>query len=126
RTMVTHLSTELDHMKADAARGKSSAARQQVSADATKKGVPDRPSMSPSIQFIDRTGAEEASHRDHSVDGKPAWGIVQPGESLWLLAKRHGLTVESLKALNNLTSDQLTVGQQLLLSRTGPQAHIAP
>ena len=39
--------------------------------------------------------------------------IVRPGDTLWSVAKMHGLTVEQLKSLNNLNSDLLTVGQVL-------------
>lgn len=40
---------------------------------------------------------------------------VQQGESLWGIAKKHGTDVETLRQLNNLTSDLLRVGQQLRL-----------
>lgn len=39
--------------------------------------------------------------------------IVRPGDTLWSVAKMHGLTVKQLKSLNNLNSDLLTVGQVL-------------
>ena len=38
---------------------------------------------------------------------------VQPGDTLWLLARKYGTTVEELKRLNNLTSDMLNIGQVL-------------
>lgn len=38
---------------------------------------------------------------------------VQPGDTLWLLAQRFGTTVDAIKALNNLTSDALMIGQTL-------------
>lgn len=40
---------------------------------------------------------------------------VQQGESLWGLAQKHGTDVETLRQLNNLTSDLLRVGQSLVL-----------
>lgn len=40
---------------------------------------------------------------------------VQQGESLWGIAQKHGTDVETLRQLNNLTSDLLRVGQQLRL-----------
>ena len=40
---------------------------------------------------------------------------VQQGESLWGLAQKHGTDVETLRQLNNLTSDLLKVGQVLTL-----------
>lgn len=41
--------------------------------------------------------------------------IVQPGDTLASLAKRHRTTVTALRALNGLLSDQLVVGKQLIL-----------
>ena len=41
--------------------------------------------------------------------------VVQPGDTLASLAKRHRTTVTALRALNGLLSDQLVVGKQLIL-----------
>lgn len=41
--------------------------------------------------------------------------IVRPGDTLWGIAKMHGLTVEELKEINSLTSNLLKVGQKLKL-----------
>lgn len=38
---------------------------------------------------------------------------VQSGDSLWTIAQKHAMSVERLKQLNNLNSDELVVGQQL-------------
>ncbi|MFN2539322.1 MAG: LysM peptidoglycan-binding domain-containing protein [Mycobacteriales bacterium] len=49
---------------------------------------------------------------------------VQPGETLWVLAKRVApqhdprALVDEIRALNHLSSGSLQVGQQLLLPRT--------
>lgn len=42
--------------------------------------------------------------------------VVKSGDTLWLISKNAGMTVESLKALNNLTSDMIYVGQVLKIS----------
>lgn len=39
--------------------------------------------------------------------------VVQAGDTLWLLARRYGTTVEALMKLNGLTSDLLNIGQIL-------------
>lgn len=40
---------------------------------------------------------------------------VQKGDNLYSIAKRFNVTVDQLKTFNNLTSDILTIGQQLLI-----------
>ncbi len=40
---------------------------------------------------------------------------VRAGDSLWLIARRYGTTVEAIKSLNGLTSDLINVGQVLKL-----------
>jgi len=47
--------------------------------------------------------------------------IVQPGDTLWEIALRFNVTVDELKAANNLTSDTITPGQLLYLPQSGPQ-----
>lgn len=42
---------------------------------------------------------------------------VRPGDTLWLLSRRYGTTVEMIKNLNGLTSDRLDVGQILRIPR---------
>lgn len=38
---------------------------------------------------------------------------VQSGDSLWLIARKYGTTVDAIKTLNGLTSDRLNIGQVL-------------
>lgn len=51
---------------------------------------------------------------------------VRPGDSLWGIARRHGLTVEALKEANGLTEDRIRVGQQLLVPPAYRQKATAP
>ena len=44
---------------------------------------------------------------------------VQSGDTLWKLAQRFNTTVAAIKALNNLTSDSLSIGQVLRIPTTG-------
>lgn len=47
---------------------------------------------------------------------------VQPGDTLWAIAKRYNTTVDVLKSLNGLTSDLLGIGQilKIPISQTTP------
>ncbi len=41
---------------------------------------------------------------------------VQPGDSLWIISKKHeGLTVEQIKRLNNLNTNNIKPGQKLII-----------
>jgi membrane-bound lytic murein transglycosylase D len=42
---------------------------------------------------------------------------VLPKESLYGISKKYGVTVDELKKWNNLTSDNLKIGQQLIISK---------
>ncbi len=45
----------------------------------------------------------------------PQQHVVQPGDTLFSLAQRYGVTVEAIQQANNLTSDNIYVGQTLSL-----------
>ena len=47
---------------------------------------------------------------------------VQKGDSLYSIAKKFNITVDEIKSLNNLTSNNLFIGQQLMIkSATGDE-----
>lgn len=48
--------------------------------------------------------------------GSANYYTVKAGDTLWTIAKNHGLSVDELKTLNNLTSNALTIGQTLKVS----------
>ena len=50
---------------------------------------------------------------------------VQPGDSLWSLAQRHGVSVAALKVANGLSGDAIQAGQRLRLSAPAPAAEAA-
>lgn len=43
---------------------------------------------------------------------------VVPGDNLTVIARRHGLSVPELKALNDLTSDRIVIGQKLYVPQS--------
>lgn len=43
---------------------------------------------------------------------------VEPGDTLWLISRRYGTTVEAIKRLNGLTGDMLYIGQVLKIPGT--------
>ncbi|MDZ7613561.1 MAG: LysM peptidoglycan-binding domain-containing protein [Flavobacteriaceae bacterium] len=43
--------------------------------------------------------------------------FVSKGDTLYSIAKSNGMTVEEIKLLNELTSNEISVGQRLILSR---------
>ncbi|MBL7521088.1 LysM peptidoglycan-binding domain-containing protein, partial [Frankia sp. CNm7] len=50
------------------------------------------------------------------------WGPyeVGPGDSLWSLAERHGTTVERIRTMNGLSTDDLKIGELLYLPGSRP------
>lgn len=41
--------------------------------------------------------------------------VVKKGDTLWSIARNYGLTVDKLKSLNNLTNNNLTIGDSLIV-----------
>jgi membrane-bound lytic murein transglycosylase D len=40
---------------------------------------------------------------------------VKPGDSLWIISQKHSLSIEQIKRLNNLNSNQIKPGQRLII-----------
>ena len=49
---------------------------------------------------------------------------VKSGDSLWSISKKYGLTVDELKQANNLTSNLLSIGQNLLIPKKEAETNI--
>jgi LysM repeat protein len=72
--------------------------------------------------IIDQLAKELAGMSSGKFAGKPAPAdakehTVVKGETLSAIAKTYGVTVADLKKANNLTTDDLKVGQKLLIPR---------
>ncbi len=52
--------------------------------------------------------------------GEPVYHRVQPGESLWSISRKYGVTLEELVGLNSLSDpNKLSVDQRILIPGTG-------
>jgi membrane-bound lytic murein transglycosylase D len=51
-----------------------------------------------------------------SISDNPKTYTVQPGDSLWLISKKHnGISIDQIKKLNNLNTNQIKPGQKLII-----------
>jgi membrane-bound lytic murein transglycosylase D len=64
----------------------------------------------------------ELSARLHHGGPREAHHVVRPGDTLYSIARDHGITVEDLTDLNQLRSDQIIHPGDRLLLRTSPTA----
>lgn len=77
---------------------------QTVTAPAQPVAAPAQPAVA--------GGARRASAKPLPADGKYT---VKDGDSLWKIAHKYGLSVNELRAANNLKGDRLRIGQVLIL-----------
>ena len=50
-------------------------------------------------------------------EGKAQYHVVKRGETLYRISKQHGVSVDQLKDWNNLRSNEISVGQKLVVGR---------
>ncbi len=55
--------------------------------------------------------------RSFASDAIRSTHIVERGDALWEIARAYGMTVESLRENNDLTSDRIYPGQELRLDK---------
>lgn len=67
---------------------------------------------------------ESIVRRAESEPGSTTY-TVRTGDSLYQIAREHDMTVDELKALNNMESDMLRVGQRILVRETRSTPSIA-
>ncbi|MFW5786892.1 MAG: LysM peptidoglycan-binding domain-containing protein [Halanaerobiales bacterium] len=61
-----------------------------------------------------------------SPQKEPRAYYVQPRDSLFTISRNNDTTIDHLKEINNLVSDELEIGQRLLISDTGEKEIIYP
>lgn len=67
---------------------------------------------------------EEALTLLKTGNKQPLYYEVKPGDSLWLIARRHNTHVADIKAANSLVSENLQIGQKLVISETRPYVNV--
>jgi len=65
-------------------------------------------------QILKLTSGEDILPDNGDISGGVYYSVVA-GDTLYSIAGKYGLTVDELKSLNNLTSNTLSIGQQLLI-----------
>ena len=57
-------------------------------------------------------------------DGNDNYYVVNSGDTLWSIARKYNLSVNELKALNNLSSNVLSVGQRLIVGKESSNDYV--
>lgn len=57
-------------------------------------------------------------------DGNDNYYVVKSGDTLWSIARNYNLSVNELKALNNLSSNVLSVGQRLIVGKESSNDYV--
>ncbi len=77
------------------------------------------PAATAAVATTAKTPAATASSRTFTVSEKgDKIHVVEPGQTLFSISRMHGVTVDNLKAWNNLTSNQLNVGDQIKVGKS--------
>ena len=58
------------------------------------------------------------------IDAGATYYIVQSGDNLWKISQQFGSSVETIKQLNQLSTENLSVGQRLCVAAENPQAPV--
>jgi LysM repeat protein len=77
----------------------------EIAADEDSLGTPATPTSEPGS-----SPPETPAHRSQKA---ATYHAVQSGESLWTVARQHGVTIAQIKRLNNLRSSKIRPGQRL-------------
>ncbi|MGI6413469.1 MAG: peptidoglycan DD-metalloendopeptidase family protein [Syntrophomonadaceae bacterium] len=67
---------------------------------------------------------EEAYALIKTGSPNPEKYIVEEGDSLWLIARRNDMYVDDIVRANNLKTDRLSLGQELIISKNKPYINV--
>ncbi|WP_026951367.1 LysM peptidoglycan-binding domain-containing protein [Algoriphagus mannitolivorans] len=65
--------------------------------------------------YLYSKNSTNSSLADNSSSGAGRTYTVRPGDSLWIISQKHSLSVEQIKRLNNLNSNNIKPGQKLII-----------
>jgi hypothetical protein len=68
---------------------------------------------------LDQKGYKRAIKNErYVVENKPAkYIVVSKGDTLYSIARNNNITVQKLKEINDLNSNEISIGQKLVLSK---------
>lgn len=97
--------------------GVASVANELTSTEQRPAALAEAPGRSGNASDASPDGAGSALPEQEALPGGgaegPAYHTVARGESLWTISRRYDVRVDRIKALNGLTSDAISAGQQL-------------
>ena len=94
--------------------------KQKSQATASKKsGTPDVKTVDTSLAAAKSASGKKNGAGYDSSGSKYTWHVVQKGDTLYSIAKRYEGTIDEIKSLNNLNSNQLKPGTKLRVKVSG-------
>jgi peptidoglycan endopeptidase LytE len=76
------------------------------------------------VQSDGNSNSQNNSSAQNNSNG--TYYVVKDGDCLWSIANAHGISVENLRKLNNLSDDAIYPGDKLLISASAPKAPVEP
>ena len=117
----TSLKTELDSLREQLDQQKN--ATSSGSGESNLLGSSDLSLSEPSIDFetndlsFDESDFNDFDEVGGDSDGEPTYYTVEKGDTLYRISREYGVTVAQLKDWNNLLSNTISIGQQLVVSQ---------
>lgn len=78
------------------------------------KNLPEKPTLEKIAPASKKAKTENKTTNVVSKDkNNDKYHVVRNGDSLWTIASKHGLTVDKIKKINNISTNKLKIGQKL-------------